>query len=160
MTVESIVRIAGPADHREIWRLILQGHKEIGTFPLSPDKVQWFMTRALAPHLIAQDDTGVRGVIGVIGPEGSLEGMAFLLISEFWYTHNKHLEEILVYVDPEHRKSGNAKALIDWMKDQSIQTKLKLVTGIFTMSDKTEAKCRLYRRSLPKAGEFFIYSGA
>ena len=159
MTCSSVVRIGRPEDHREIWRLILQGHKEIGTFELSPEKVQWFMTRALAPHTIPSGDMGPRGIIGVIGSEGALEGMAFILISEFWYTNDKHLEEILVYVDPECRKSRHAKALIDWMKYQSRETGLKLVTGIFTLSEKTEAKCRLYRRVLPKAGEFFLYSG-
>lgn len=160
MTCPSVVRIARPEDHREVWRLFLQGHKENGMFTLSTDKVQWFMTRALAPYLIPQGDTGPRGVIGVIGPVGgSLEGVVFVLISEFWYSNEKHIEELLVYVDPECRKSAHAKALVNWMKEQSDSTGLNLVTGIIS-NERTEAKCRLYQRMLPKVGEFFLYVGA
>ena len=158
MTCPSIVRIAKPDDHREIWRLFLQGHRENGMFALAPEKVQWFMTRALAPHTIPNGDTGPRGVIGVIGSDGDLEALAFVLISEFWYSTDKHIEELLVYVDPECRKSGHARALVNWMKEQSDYTGLKLVTGIIS-NERTEAKCRLYQRLLPKAGEFFVYMG-
>lgn len=158
MMCKSIVRIAGPEDHQEIWRLFLQGHKENGIFTLAPEKVQWFMTRALAPHLIPPGDTGPRGVIGVIGPVGSLEGLVFVTIGEFWYSNDKHIEEFIVYVDPECRKSGHAHALIDWMKEQVERTGLPLMTGIMS-NDRTEAKCRLYRRVLPKIGEFFLYTG-
>ncbi len=157
MTTPSVVRIAKPEDHREIWRLFLQGHKENGMFTLSTDKVQWFMQRALAPHLIHPSDTGPRGAIGVIGPVGGdLEGIVFVLISEFWYSSDKHIEELLVFVDHDHRNSEHAKALVNWMKQQSDQTGLKLVTGIIS-NDRTEAKCRLYRRMVPKAGEFFLH---
>lgn len=154
----SIVRVAGPEDHREIWRLFLQGHRENGMFELAPEKVQWFMTRALAPHTIAPDDTGPRGVIGVIGPVGALEGLVFITIGTYWYSNDRHLEEFLVFVDPECRKSNHAKALVEWMKEQSTLTGLPLMTGIIS-NDRTEAKCRLYRRMLPKVGEFFLFGG-
>ena len=158
MICQSTVRMATPDDHREIWRLFLQCHRENGMFTLAPEKVQWFMTRALAPHTIPDGDTGPRGAIGVIGPTNALEGVVFVLISEFWYSADKHIEELLVYVDPECRKSGHAKALVSWMKDQSDQTGLNLVTGIIS-NERTEAKCRLYQRMLPKVGEFFLYVG-
>mgnify|MGYP001593750242 CR=1 FL=1 len=155
MTCPSIVRTAKPEDHQEIWRLFLQGYRENGIFTLAPEKVQWFMTRALAPHTIPPGDTGPRGVIGVIGPVGgTLEGLSFVLISQFWYSNDKHIEELLVYVDPECRKTGHAHALIDWMKEQVETTGLPLMTGIIS-NERTEAKCRLYRRMLPKIGEFF-----
>lgn len=160
MPVQSVVRVGRPEDHQEIWRLFLQGHRENGLFSLAPDKVQWFLTRALAPQVIPPGDTGPRGVIGVIGPVGgSLEGVVFVLISEFWYSSDKHIEELLVYVDPECRKSGHAKALVNWMKEQSDNSGLNLVTGIIS-NERTEAKCRLYQRMLPKVGEFFLYVGA
>lgn len=154
MTCPSIVRTAKPDDYQEIWRLFLQGHRENGIFTLAPDKVQWFMNRALFPHLIPAGDTGPRGVIGVIGSVGSLEGVVFVTIGEFWYSADKHIEEFLVYVDPECRKSNHAHALIDWMKEQVEETGLPLMTGIIS-NERTEAKCRLYRRMLPKIGEFF-----
>jgi|SRR5882762_211628 len=150
----SCVRIATEADRMEIWRLFLGGHKENGLFSLSPEKVDYFLTRVLNPHLIPHGDIGPRGAIGVIGPVGHLEGIVFVTIGSYWYSNDKHIEEFIVYVDPECRVSNHAKALIQWMKDQVEATGLPLVTGILS-TERTEAKCRLYRRFLPRAGEFF-----
>lgn len=157
MTVPSIVRVATPDDAQEIWRLFLQGHNENGIFSLSPNKVQWFMNRALFPQAIKPRDTGTRGCIGVIGPPKALEALVFVTIGEYWYSDDKHIEEFLVYVDPEFRKSDHADALLNWMKEQVERTGLPLMTGIVS-NNRTEAKCRLYRRVFPKAGEFFFYS--
>lgn len=155
MPCPSVVRVAGPQDQQEVWRLFLQGHRENGLFTLAPEKVQWFMARALNPASIPVGDTGPRGVIGVIGPVGSLEGLIFLTIGTYWYSSEKHLEEFIVYVDPECRKSEHAQAFVQWMKDQVEATQLPLMTGIIS-NHRTEAKCRLYRRMLPKIGEFFF----
>ncbi len=157
MSAPSIVRIAGPGDYHECWRLFLMGHKENGLFPLAPDKVEFFIKRLLWPELIHPDDTGVRGAIGVIGTIGSLEGLCVVTIGSYWYSHAMHLEEFIVYVDPEHRKTNHAHAFLQWMKDQVEITKIPLVTGVISTS-RTEAKCRLYRRMLPKVGEFFLFS--
>lgn len=154
MTSPSYVRLAKPEDYQEIWRLFLQGHQENGLFSLAPEKVDYFVKRCLFPHMIPDGDTGPRGVIGVIGPSASLEGIAFVVIGEYWYSREKHLEEFIVLVDPQHRKSDHAKTLVGWMKEQSEKTGLPLITGIMS-NDRTEAKCRLYRRMLPKVGEFF-----
>ena len=155
MTSPSVVRLAIPEDSQEVWRLFLQGHNENGLFTLAPEKVQWFLTRVLMPELIAQGDTGPRGVIGVIGPVGKLEALVFLMLGSYWYTNDMHLEEYLIYTDPEHRKSHHVQALVQWMKDQVTTTGLPLLTGIIS-NVRTEAKCRLYRRMLPKVGEFFF----
>lgn len=155
MTSPSIVRAAKPDDHNEIWRLFLMVHNENGVFPLAPQKVDYFLQRALNPGLIPDGDVGVRGAIGVIGPVGALEGFVFVTIGCYWYTESKHVEEYAVFVDPEYRRSGHAQALVQWMKDQVETTRLPLVTGIMS-NHRTEAKCRLYRRMLPKVGEFFL----
>ena len=154
MTCPSVVRIARPDDSQEIWRLFLMGHRENGLFSLAPEKVQWFINRVLYPELIPIGDTGPRGVIGVIGPVGALEGLVFVTIGEYWYSNQKHIEEFIVYVDPECRKSGHARALLDWMQEQVEVTGIPLVTGIMS-NERTEAKCRLYRRTFNKIGEFF-----
>ena len=158
MTCASIVRIATEADRLEIWRLFLQGHNENGLFKLAPHKVEWWIGRLLRPDLLLPNDTGPRGIIGVIGPVGALEGICVLTIGEFWYSSERHLEEFLVYVDPEYRASNHAKTMVEWMKMQSDLTELPLLTGIVS-KERTEAKCRLYRRMVPKVGEFFFYSG-
>lgn len=157
MTSPSIVRLATPADGQEIWRLFLMAHNENSLFPLAPEKVQWLMNRALNPDLIPIEDMGPRGIIGVIGPVGALEALVFLLIGQFWYSNDRHLEELLVFTDPEHRKSHHAQAIIQWMKDQVEITGLPLMTGIMS-NHRTEAKVRLYSRMLPKVGAFFFLS--
>lgn len=155
MTSASIVRTAKPEDHLEVWRLLLQGHSENGIFPLAPQKVDWLVSRFLYPDTIQPEDTGPRGVIGVIGPVGALEAIAVLVLGEFWYTQQRHIEELLVFVDPERRKSNHAKALIHWMEHQSQEVGLPLLSGVMS-NHRTEAKCRLYQRMLPKIGELFL----
>lgn len=157
MTCPSIVRVARPEDRQEIWRLFLQGHRENAQFSLAPEKVDWFITRALHPDLIPQWDTGPRGAIGVIGDVGKLEALAFLTIGSFWYSHDRHLEEYVVYVDPECRRSYHARAMITWMKQQSHNTGLQLLTGVIS-NIRTEAKVNLYGRMVPKIGAFFLYN--
>lgn len=157
MTCPSIVRVARPEDHQEIWRLFLQGHRENGQFTLAPEKVDYFLSRALCPHTIPEWDTGPRGAIGVIGDVGNLEGLAFVMLDSYWYTYDRHLGEYVVYVDPECRKSGHARALVEWMKTQSDRVGLPLVAGVIS-NTRTEAKVRLYERMLPRIGAFFLYS--
>src|SRR4051812_27455305 len=130
MTSTSLVRVAKATDYPEVWRLLMLGHEENSLFPLAPDKVQWIVGRMLAPESIPPDDTGVRGVIGVIGPPGALEGLAFIITGSFWYTHSKHLEELIIFVDPDHRKSDHAKSLLGWAKSLPETTGLPLLTGI------------------------------
>lgn len=154
---ESRIRIAKSHDFDEVWRLLMAGHEENALFPLSPKKVEWFVNRMLNPESIHPEDTGVRGVIGVIGPVGALEGLAFIITGEFWYTEAKHLEELIIFVDPAHRKSNHAKSLLQWAKSLPNTTGLPLLTGILS-NDRVEAKCRLYQRVLPKIGEFFFVS--
>lgn len=152
----SIVRSATPFDAPEIWRLFLQTHRENGIFELAPNKVTTFMDRALHPDRIPAWDTGPRAQIGVIGPTGRLEGVAFILISSWWYSDELHLEELLVFVDPECRKSRHAIVLVEWMKNLAIKLKIPLITGIIS-KDRTAAKIRLYDRMLPRIGAFYMY---
>jgi hypothetical protein len=137
-----------------VWRLLMESHSENALFPLAEDKVSWFVKRVIFPESIPPDDAGVRGIIGTIGPLGALEGLVFLTIGSYWYSHAKHIEEFMVYVDPRHRRSEHAKALVSWMKSQVELTGLPLVTGIMSTT-RTEAKVRLYERMLPKIGAFF-----
>ena len=136
---------------------MMMSYEENAVFPLSVQKARWFLDRAINPQNIAPSDTGTRGVVAVIGPKGALEGMAFLTVGSFWYSEALHLEEFMVFVHPSHRKSDHAKSLINWMKQQVEETGLPLMTGVFSL-ERTEAKCRLYQRMLPKLGEFFYFT--
>lgn len=155
--METMVRAANMRDYQECLRLFLQSHNENGLFVLAPDKLHWILTRFLAPELIPEDDPGLRGVIGVIGKEGSLEALCGLCISDLWYTHEKHLSDFLVFVDPEYRATNHARTLIGWMKKQADIIGVPLMSGVVA-NHRTEAKCRLFRRMSPKVGELFMYN--
>lgn len=157
MTCPSVVRIAKSDDRAEVWRLLLQSHRENGQFALAPAKVDWLVTRALNAELIPDWDVGPRPVIGVIGSVGRLEALVLIGIDTYWYTDERHLAEYLVYVDPECRRSYHAHTLVDWMKMQSRRTGLPLLSGIIS-NERTAAKVRLYRRMMPPIGAFFLYN--
>jgi len=152
----STVRTATPADEAEIWRLFMMAHRENGIFRLSPHKVSYFLQRALHPESILPTDLGPRGQIGVIGVPGKIEAIVFLILGEFWYSDEIHLEELLVYVDPECRKSVHARSCVAWMKKKSDDLGIKLVTGIIS-KHRTQSKIKLYDLLLPRAGAFYIY---
>lgn len=114
------------------------------------------MDRALHPERIHPYDTDPRAQIGVIGPPGRLEAVVFLLIASFWYSDDLHLEELLVYVDPECRNSGHANACLDWMKGLADALGIPLLTGIIS-KQRTAAKIRFYDRKLPRIGAFYFY---
>lgn len=152
----SVIRKAQPYDAPEIWRLFLQTHRENALFKIAPTKVTSLMDRALHPERIHPADTGPRAQIGVIGLPGRLEAVVFILISAFWYSDDLHLEELLVYVDPEYRTSNHANACLDWMKSLADHLGIPLLTGIIS-KERTAAKIRLYDRKLPRIGAFYFY---
>lgn len=155
----SIVRFAKPHDHAEVWRLFLQDHQEnaIAGFSMDFNKIDWLLWRLLNPDIIHPQDTGTRGIMGVIGPVGALEAVSAVVISAPWYSSEKVLNDLVVYVDPNFRQSGHAKALIEWMKLQSTEAQIPLISGVVT-TERTEGKVRLYQRQMPiKLGAYFLH---
>jgi len=96
------------------------------------------------------------GYIGVIGEPGNLKGMIGLLLDQPWYSRDFQLVEIFNFVHPDHRRSTYAKQMIEHAKSYADKLDLPLLIGVIS-NHRTEAKVRLYRRQLPKAGEFFLY---
>jgi hypothetical protein len=154
------VRTAGPADESEVLRLLMLANAENAVMPSNSMRVYSVVQRFLNGHLIPPEDTGMRGQFGVIGKVGRLEGVVMVGIGQFWYSDQRHLEEFLVFVDPEYRQGQwrHGVALIDWLKDLVRKTGLPMISGILS-NNRTEAKCRLYRRHMPKIGEYFFYDG-
>jgi hypothetical protein len=150
------VRIAGPADREEVYRLFRAAHGESGIVPFDLDRVDVWVDRMLYPEQIPDWDTGPRGVIGVIGEPYALEAVAFLIIGCIWYASQRHLEELVIYVQPQDRPKGHLRALVDWMKEQSILTGLPLMSGVMT-THRTEAKVRLYKSLIPQVGAVFRF---
>jgi hypothetical protein len=151
MTQPSNVRIATPEDEPEILRMVVMMLEENGLAPslseVDEETVLKQIRKALNRDL---------AVMGVIGEPGNLEAMIYLDVNSFWYSRKPHLMELFNFVDPEHRKSTHAKALIGFAK-QCVTDGIKLVIGVVSNS-RTEAKVRLYERQLGKpAGAFFVY---
>lgn len=157
----SVVRVGRPEDATEVYRLLLLGHAENALFPVENARAAYFAQRFLWANKMPVDDPGPRGVIGVIGPRGGhLEAITMVGIGCQWYTLQKHLEEFIVYVDPDHRRGTNhLQALIDWLWMQAERTGLPLVNGILT-NYRTESKIRLYERIYGKenkVGAYFVH---
>lgn len=161
MTLASVVRAARPEDKAEIWRLFRILHKENGLSPMSEKKVDYHIDRLLNPENITADDSGPRGLIGVIGEVGRLEGVIMLAFGTQWYSEEITLDEYLNFVDPAHRASNHAKTLIAYAKHMVDQIRmthrnLKLVIGVLS-TKRAAAKVRLYERQLTVSGCFFVY---
>lgn len=156
MPSPSEVRPAVAQDRREIWRMLRLLWAENAMFPISDRKVDFYLDRLLHPENIAPDDLGPRGFIGVIGPVGALEGCIMLTVGSVWYSEEFSLDEHFNFVDPAHRASDHAKALISFAKHCSDKVGIKLVIGILS-TKRTAAKVRLYERLLVPCGSFFIH---
>jgi hypothetical protein len=142
------VRIATREDRQEIIRLLHLMHAEGGLFPLDLDAANSMFDRAF-------DRKGA--IIGVIGPRNDIRGIIILLITQFWYTKEPHLEELANFIRPDARHSNLARTLIAFAKRCADAISIPLVIGVMTNRRVVE-KVRLYRRSLGNpAGAFFVY---
>lgn len=148
MTQPSVVRLATIDDARDILELCYMLFEENGFANLNDEKVKMMIARGVVLD---------RSLIGVIGEPGKLEGIISLTLDQLWYTDDIHLCELFNFVHPDHRKSGHARALIEFAKKSTRDLDIPLIIGVLS-NERTEAKVRLYRRQLgDMAGAFFIY---
>ena len=143
----SQIRLAGEADEIGIFGLCSLMHAEQPYHPLAWPKV------AAMVRLATQR---IRGIIGVVGEPHDLKAAVFMVIEPIWYSDDWHLLEYFNYVRPDARKSTLAQDLLEYGKRCADDIGLDFTCGVFS-NIRTEAKCRLYRRKLPKMGEFFCY---
>lgn len=144
------VRLPHPEDFEELIKIARSVHEEGGLMPFDFEKSSAMIYAAISgsPLMIA----------GVIGPIGKPEAVIAMLIGNFWYSKEYHLEELLNYVKPEFRKSSRAKSLIEYAKKCADETNVPLLIGVLS-NKRTEAKIRLYQRQLNKpVGAYFLYT--
>ena len=146
------VRIIQRNEQENALQLCRQLHSENGIFQMSETKVKTMLDMAF-------DKKG--GILAGIGKENQLEGLLYILFSSFWYTDDPHLEELFLYVKPEHRKSRNAVELLRFAKWCADESGFPLFIGILS-NQSTERKELLYERQLHQNsnGRFFVYQGA
>lgn len=142
------VRKASVEDRPGILDMCRENHAENALFGISFPKVEAMIDRAF-------NRAGM--VIGVMGAPTALEAMIVMEISQFWYTDDWCLDEVMNYVRPEFRKSTRAKDMIAWAKRCSDELVIPLVIGVMA-NERTEAKMGLYQRQLGKpVGGFFFH---
>lgn len=147
MLVTSPVRKAVLADKPELMKMCEENHRDSGQFSLAPTKVEATIDRAL---------NGGGAIIGVVGKQ-QIEGMLFLLISQFWYSDDWVLEEIQNYVRPQFRKTTHAKDMINFGRRCSDELGIPLVIGVVS-NERTRAKMELYRRIMGESvGGYFLH---
>lgn len=149
MTIITLpVRKAIGDERDEILSILKQNHSENGQFTLSFNKVTDIVDRAFR-------DEGA--IIGVIKGNTKIEALILMVISQFWYTDDWGIEELVNYVLPDCRRSTHAKDLIEFGKRCSDELGIPLTIGIVS-NERTRAKMELYRRRLGEpVGGYFIY---
>lgn len=143
------VRFAVPADEDGLFEILTLAHADNGLFTMDEGKVRDMIRRAT-------ERTG--GMIGVIAGPERIEGVIMMIMSNYWYTNDTHLEELANFVHPLHRRSTHAKRLLEFAKwcqrGLSKDINIPLLVGILTLH-KLEPKMRLYQRMLPQVGAVF-----
>jgi hypothetical protein len=138
---------AKPDDYQSVIDICEEDHRENGQFALSRSKLESKIERILDGH----------GVIGVIKRSSEIEAIMLLQLSQFWYTDDWCLEEMLNFVRPQFRRSTNAKDMINFAKRCSDEIKLPLVIGVVA-NERTKPKLELYKRQLGEpVGGYFIH---
>lgn len=143
------VRIAVPEDEDGLMELCWMMHKENAFFSPSEPKARAIMQRAW-------NKDGI--LIGAVGPIGKPHGTIWLSIGDVWYSDDKTIVDMLLFVHPDHRRSSIAKRLLGFAKTFSDNMELPMTVGIFG-GEQNAGKVKLYTRDFgdPK-GHFFTYN--
>ena len=142
------VRIAEEEDYPHIMDLTRLAHGEVGVYPYSEEKVS---------HIVLKHFYKTGGLVGVVGDKGHpLKGYILMVIDTPWYSDEFILNELNMFVAPEHRRSNYAKQLLSFSKQASNALNLSLSIGVLS-NERTAAKVRLYQRQFNVGGTFFIH---
>jgi GNAT superfamily N-acetyltransferase len=143
------VRLAEQEDIPEVINLLMDHIKENGNHPINENKVI---------SLISLHYKKSGGIIGIIGNRGErLKAIVVLAVSQIWYSDDYLLDEMSLYVRPEHRKSDFAKQLMKFAKKSSEALDLELRMSVWS-NERTEAKIKLYKRQFNLRGAYFSHN--
>jgi GNAT superfamily N-acetyltransferase len=147
-TSPSVVRLAEADEVEDMMELMRDAADEQALFPMDEVKARAMLDRAFLRQ---------GGIIGVIGPKGRIEAALYMLLAQPLYSESWHIEEVFQVVRRQYRRSGHAKALIEFAKRCSDDLGVPVLMGVLH-NKRTEAKIRLYQRHLgPRVGAFFLY---
>lgn len=150
------VRLVQPEDADSLYALLTgEIWAENAVFPVSPERVRTVIN--VAAKVTPWSPGLPMSVIGVIGEVGKVKASVGLVVTQFWYTEEWHLEECWNCVSKRERNSKYASELLKFSKNVQRQMSIPLMMGI--LSDiRTEAKVRLFRRELgDPVGAVFVW---
>jgi hypothetical protein len=154
------VRIANLSDEADIYNLLTgeQGlYQENALFEMSAPKVRRAINMGLVRYKgVLGTPNGPKGIIGVIEHDGKVVASVGMEFVQFWYSEDWLLSELWNFVHPDFRKTTYAQDLINFAKWCSDGLSIPLHMGIISKS-RVKAKVRLYKRTIPYAGGYFIH---
>lgn len=148
------VRVAGPADEAALRDLFLAAHADNGLMTVSREKVaRWAHIFTHHPHGTPLSAVGV-----IDGPNGTLAAGAALVLGQPWYSDEWVIEDRMIFVRPEHRKSRHGRDLLLFSKWYAEKLALPMILGIVT-TNRSPEKTAFYRRYLTQVGALFHHEG-
>lgn len=102
------------------------------------------------------------GILGLIEEEGVPVGMVLLFPMQWHWSHAWFLQEMVLYVHPDHRKSHHADDLAQWSKwcademTREFGYKVHLLNGVLGAWN-VHRKIAFYRRKFQQVGAVFVY---
>lgn len=149
----AVVRTAVEADEEGIMALLRSEYAENGV-----DGADWDRIRNIVQRAWSKDGA----LIGVIGKIGEPVGLACLVVSEIPATGEPLLRDLSVYVHPDHRRSGYAKALLGYCKKVADALGIKTVIDVYggkITDGKPDGRMKLYERMFGEPVSYsFLYS--
>lgn len=142
------VRLALPHEREAIFNLMLEAYADNGRGNVSHHKLMSVIDRTLGRQ---------GGLMGVIEEDGKLVALVALCLSQYCYTDDWHIEELINYVHRDYRRSTHAKSLIRFAKWTADYLNVELLMGIIS-HERVEAKIRLYEREMTLTGAIFRYT--
>jgi GNAT superfamily N-acetyltransferase len=127
----------------------IEMHRENGVASLDMQKMIGAVQCSLAKY---------RGIVGIIdGDRGEVAASVCLVVAQWWYSADMHLEDRWTFVSEPYRRRPYARHLLDFAKQVAADMHLPLMMGVLS-SNRTQAKVRLFERQLPLAGAVFMYN--
>jgi hypothetical protein len=137
-----VIRYAVRDDFTPLWPLLMDMHREQGLFSLNKEKAARTLGEAI--------DEG-RVLVAISG--GVVTGTFAWVITTLYYSNDRFLADLWLYVKPEHRRSMTAVRLRNAMKADARQRGLPLMAG--TLGKKLNGS-KLFGKDFGKVGEFFL----
>lgn len=146
MDGEVKIRAATIADVPALLEIGALMHREVHYGAFVPAKVQVMIEACLARGivLVSLSDDGV--IVGTVG----------LICEQPWWSEEWQLEDRWVFVHPEFRRTGHARALLRAARGAAIQVGLPLLVA--HVGQRAKGKLRLFQREFgePVGAIFFV----